>query len=318
MEEVAGMAIFARVVEASSFSAAARRLGLSKAAVSKHVARLERRLGARLLNRTTRRLSLTEVGRAFYEHCARLVSEAEAAELEVSQLRSEPRGLLKVATSVAFGNLHIAPAIAEFLKRYPEVSVQMSMDDSVMDLAKEGYDVAVRMSSDPPPNVVARRLAPVRWVLCASPQYLQKRGTPRTPADLVGHNCLFYSHLEHGNHWHFRSASGEVNVRITGSFSVHSSLALREVMLSGLGIGSLPTFTVWRDIHEGAATVLLPDYELLGGNAFYAVYLPTRHVVPKVRAFIDFLVERFSPEPYWDRRAVSSAGGSRSNSRSAA
>lgn len=301
MNQIVGMAIFARVVEASSFSAAARGLGLSKAAVSKHVARLERRLGARLLNRTTRRLSVTEVGRAFYEHCARVVSEAETAELEVSQMRSQPRGLLKVATSVAFGTLHIVPAIAGFLERYPEVSVQMAMDDRVMDLAKEGYDVAVRMSSDPPANLVARRLAPVRWVTCASPQYLERRGMPRTPADLVAHNCLFYSHLEHADHWNFRSGTGEVSIRISGTFSVHSSLALREAMLGGVGIARLPTFAVGRDIREGAAIVLLSDYEPVGRSAFYAMYLSTHHVAPKVRVFVDFFVERFSPEPYWDR-----------------
>jgi DNA-binding transcriptional LysR family regulator len=300
MDQVLGMAVFARVVEASSFSAAARRLGLSKAAVSKHVARLERRLGARLLNRTTRRLSLTEAGQAFYAHCARVVSEAEAAELAVSQLRSEARGLLKLATSVAFGTLHIAPGIADFLREFPQVSVQMTMDDAVVDLAKDGYDLAVRMSSNPSPNLIARPIAPVRWVVCAAPAYLEHHGTPRTPLDLARHNCLFFSHLEHDTDWRFSSAAGETKVRISGNFSVHSSLALREAVLQGLGIGRLPTFVIGRDTEAGALNVLLQDYETLGGRFFYAVYLPTRHAAPKVRAFVDFFTRRFA-EPYWDR-----------------
>jgi DNA-binding transcriptional LysR family regulator len=301
VDPVVGMAVFARVVESKSFSAAAQQLGLSKAAVSKQVARLERTLGAQLLNRTTRRLSLTEVGRAYYEHCARVVDEAQAAEVAVSELRSKPRGLLKVTTSVAFGTLHIAPAITQLLGRYTELSVQLEMDDRVMDLAKEGYDVAVRMSANPPPNVVARRLVPVHWAVCAAPAYLERYGVPRAPDELGKHNCLFYWHLDHDTRWRFRSSAGDVEARVSGTFSAHSSLALRQAMLQGLGIARLPTFAVGCDIHDGKAVVLLPEYQTLDGSSFYAVYLPTRHVSPKVRAFIDFFVERFSPEPEWDR-----------------
>lgn len=304
MDHVVGMAIFARVVEAASFSAAARHLGLSKAAVSKHVARLEHDLGTRLLYRTTRKLSLTEAGRTYYGHCARVVSEAAVAELELSQLRSQPMGLLKVATPIAFGTLHIAPAIAAFLERHAGLTVEMAMDDRVVSLAGEGFDVAVRMSSDPPPNVVARRLAPVRWVVCASPAYLGRRGIPLVPADLAAHNCLYHPDLDQAKRWKFTSTEGEAVVRISGSFSSHSSLALREAVLQGLGIACLPTFTVGRDLQEGTAVRLLAAHETHAGSAFYAVYLPTPQVSPKVRAFIDFFVERFSPEPYWDRMAA--------------
>ncbi len=298
------MAVFAKVAEAMSFSEAARRLGLSKAAVSKHVARLERSLGAKLLNRTTRRLSLTEVGAAFYEHCARVVAEAEAAELAVSRLRSEPRGTLKLTAPAAFGHLHIAPAIPDFLARYPEVSVQMVMNDRVVDLAEEGFDVAIRMTSKPAPNIVARRLAPIRWVVCAAPQYLKRQRAPRTPRELSEHNCLSYSFFELSGDWRFKTEDGEETVRVAGNFTVNNSEVVREAVLRGLGIAQLPTFTVGRDIQQGTLQALLPGYAPLGtfGTDIYAVYLPTRFLSPKVRAFVDFFVERFGPEPYWDRR----------------
>jgi DNA-binding transcriptional LysR family regulator len=297
-----GMATFARIVEANSFSGAAARLGVSKAVVSKQVAKLEHTLGVQLLNRTTRRLSLTDAGRAFYDYCARVVKDAEAAELAVSRLRAAPRGLLKITTPVAFGTLHIAPAIPEFTARYPDVSVQMVMEDRITDLAKEGFDVAVRMASEPAPNTVARRLAAIRWVVCAAPRYLERHGTPTTPRDLARHNCLVYSFVEAGTIWRFRSRRGKTRVRVGGNFTAGSSLPLREAILRGSGIAQLPTFTVGPDIQAGALRVLLPDYEPFGtfGGAIYAVHLPTRHPSPKVRAFVDFFVERFSPEPYWD------------------
>lgn len=305
--DLAAMAVFARVAEMNSFSGAARRLDMSKAAVSKHVARLERSLGARLLNRTTRRLSLTEVGQAFYEHCARMVAEAEAGELAVSRLRSEPRGVLKLTTPAAFGHLHIAPAIPDFLRRYPELSVQMVMNDRVVDLAEEGYDVAIRMTSEPAANSVARRLAPIRWTVCASPRYLKLHRAPQSPDELAQHNCLFYSFLEASSDWRFKSeAGGEVAVRVTGNYTVSNSEALREAVLRGLGIALLPTFTVGGDIQSGALNALLPGYVPYGtfGTDVYAVYLPTRYLSPKVRAFVDFFLERFGPEPYWDRLAA--------------
>ena len=311
MNNLTGMAVFARVVEVSSFSAAARRLGLSKAAVSKHVARLERVLGVRLLNRTTRKLSLTEVGQAFYEHCARVVAEVEAAELAVSRLRSEPRGVLKLTAPAAFGHLHVAPAIPDFLDRHPELTVQMVMNDRVVDLAEEGCDVAIRMTNEPAGNLVARRLAPIRWVVCAAPQYLQRRGTPQFPQDLAQHNCLFYSFLEGSADWDFTSQAGAVTtVRVAGNFTVSNSEALREAVLRGLGVALLPTFTVGGDIQAGALQALLSGYTPRGsfGTDIYAVYLPTRYLSPKVRAFVDFFLERFGPEPYWDSAPEGGAG----------
>jgi DNA-binding transcriptional LysR family regulator len=303
MENLAGMAVFARVAEAKSFSGAARRLGVSKSAVSKQVAQLERALKARLLNRTTRRLSLTEVGEAFYEHCARMLAEAEAAELAVSRLYAEPRGVLKVTAPAAFGHLHIAPAIPDFIERHPGVAVQIVMNDRPVDLAEEGFDLAIRMTREQAPNVVARRLAPVRWAVCAAPGYLEQHDAPGTPRDLERHNCLFYSFLETFSEWRFSSKAGDTAVRVTGNFTVNNSEALREAVLKGLGIALLPTFTVGADLRGGRLQQVLGEYRAHGtfGDVVYAIYLPTRYLSPKVRAFVDFFVQRFAPEPYWDR-----------------
>jgi len=303
VENLAGMAVFARVAEAKSFSGAARRMGVSKSAVSKQVAQLERSLKARLLNRTTRRLSLTEVGAAFYEHCARMLAEAEAAELAVTRLYAEPRGVLKVTVPAAFGHLHIAPAIPDFITRHPDVAVQIVMNDRTVDLVEEGFDVAIRMTREQAPNVVARRLAPVRWAVCAAPGYLKQHDAPRMPRDLDRHNCLFYSFLESSSEWRFTSKDGEAAVRVTGNFTVNNSEGLREAVLKGLGIALLPTFTVGADLRERRLQQVLGEYRAHGtfGNEVYAVYLPNRYLSPKVRAFVDFFVERFGPEPYWDR-----------------
>jgi DNA-binding transcriptional LysR family regulator len=303
MDRLTGMAVFAKVVEAKSFSAAAQRLGISKSSVSKQVARLERTLKARLLNRTTRRLSLTEIGTVFYEHCARMLIEAEAAESVVSRLRAAPRGILKLTTPAAYGHLQIAPAIPELLARYPEMAVQIAMNDRPVDLAEEGFDVAIRLTYDPPPGVVARKLTTVSWITCAAPAYLERHGAPRTPQDLRGRNCLFYSFLESSIEWRFRSPQGESKVRVAGNFTANNSEAIREAAVAGLGIALLPSFIVAADLRENRLKDVMGGYEVEGAvaNDVYALYLPTRYVSPKVRAFVDFFVERFAPEPYRDR-----------------
>jgi DNA-binding transcriptional LysR family regulator len=309
MENLTGMAVFARVAEAKSFTEAARRLGLSKSVVSKQLARLERALGARLLNRTTRRLSLTEAGAAYYEHCARMVAEAEAAEQAVSRLRAVPRGILRVSSPAAFGHLHIAPAIPEFLERFPEVEVELVMNDRLVDLAEEGYDVAIRMVEQPGPNLVARRLAPVRWAVCATRRYLRRHGRPQAPAELARHNCLYYSYMGSGSEWRFSGPQGMESVQVPGNFRVNNSEAVRQAALGHLGVALLPTFTVGPDLQAGRLQSLLPGYDPLGvfGSHIHAVYLSNRYLSPKVRAFVDFCVERFGSEPYWDR-ALSARG----------
>jgi DNA-binding transcriptional LysR family regulator len=296
MEHLTEMAVFAKVVETKSFSVAAERLGLSKSGVSRYVTRLERSLKARLLNRTTRRLSLTEVGKTFYEHCARMLMEAEAAERAVSQLYAAPRGVLRVTSPAAFGSVQIAPGIPDLVARYPELSVQMLMNDRSVDIAEEGFDVAIRVTDRPPPNVVARKLMTVRWLTCAAPAYLKRHGTPRAPQDLKKHNCLYYSFLESSLEWRFRSRQGEAKVRVAGNFTANNSEAIREAALRGLGVALLPTFLVMPDLKAARLTQVLADYEIEGGvaNEVYALHLPTPYVSPKVRAFVDFFVERFA------------------------
>ncbi len=304
LENLVGMAIFARVAEARSFSAAARRLGISKSAVSKHVARLERELQARLLNRTTRTLSLTDVGTTFYQHCARVVQEAEAAEVAVSRLGSAPSGVLKVTAPAAFGRMHVASAVPEFLARYPDIRLEMDLIDRGADLAEEGIDVAIHLFGELAPNTVARKLAPIRWVVCASPQYLKKYGTPQSLDALASYNCLFYSFRSMHSDWKFRAPDGSiVSVRVGGNFIATNSLAIREVVLRDVGIAMSPTFVVGDDLRAGTLKALFTDFEALGtfGSHINAVYLPNRYLSPKVRAFVDFFVDRFGPQPYWDQ-----------------
>ena len=294
------MAIFARVVEAGSFAEAARRMATSRSAISKAVAKLEKELGARLLNRTTRYLSLTEIGASVSEHCTRMLSEAEQARKLVDSLTTAPRGLLRVSASVAFGTLHIAPALAVFLSRYPEIRIDLTITDRWVDLAEEGYDVAIRVTGAPPPNWVARKLAPVRRKLCATPGYFDQRGVPQSPADLVQHNCLDYTRSGEQGHWRFTGPDGDISVPVTGPLHVDDDEALSQAVLGGLGIGLLPTFIIGKDLQSGKLQAALSEYIPVEQHV-YAMYLPTRHLPSKVRVFIDFLLDHIGTDPYWDR-----------------
>ena len=299
MEDLGDMAIFARVVEAKSFSGAARQLGLNTSAVSKAGTRLERSRGVQLLHRTTRAMSVTEAGAAVYAHSARIVDEHEQARLAVGRFHSEPRGLLRVSASVAFGTLHIAPALPEFLARHPEVRIDMSIGDRIVDLAEEGFDVAIRISKEPAPNLVARRLAAVNRKIVATPEYFRARGLPHKPADLERHNCLTYTHFNPHDTWKLRGPDGDITVPIAGNLRLNDDEALTAAVLGGLGVALLPTFLIGRDLKEGRLQAVLSDY-VPSERHIHAVYLPNRHLPAKVRAFIDFLVARFSPQPYWD------------------
>jgi len=301
MHSLTDIAVFVQVVDSGSFTAAAERLSLSKSVVSKYVTRLEDHLGARLLNRTTRRLSLTEVGRAFYERSQVGLQEIEDAELEVSRLQGEPRGTLRLNTPMSFGILHIAPALPEFLSRYPEVSIDMNLDDRKVDVIEEGYDLSVRIAELPDSSLVARRLGPCRHAVVASPAYLERRGTPATPEELERHDIITFRYQESALHWHFRAPDNKtISVPVSGSVRMNNSLALREALLGGIGISRTPTFVVGRDIPEGRLRPILSDYETLE-ISIYLVYPQRRHLSPKVRAFVDYFAERISDTPYWDR-----------------
>lgn len=310
MEDLMRMAIFARVVEAKSFSEAARRLGMSKSQVSKQVASLERSLGARLLNRTTRRLSLTEVGTAYYEHCARIVEEAKDAELAVSRFRSEPRGVIRVNASVEFGTLQVALALPAFLAKFPEVTVDMTLSDRSIDLAEEGYDLAIRTAwkDEPGLNVVARELAQSQRKVCATSDYFERHGVPQKPDDLVHHNCLIYADSgSKGDWWSFVGREGEITVSVSGNLRINDNEALWQAARGGLGIAFLPTFIVGQDLQQGILRAVLTEYMPVE-RSIYAIYLPNRHLSPKVRAFIDFFLALYAPSPYWDREVGPNEG----------
>jgi len=309
IDGIGDMITFARVVEARSFSEAARRLGLSKSAVSKQVARLENRLGARLLNRTTRRISPTEVGAALYERCSRIAAEVEEAEEAVMRLHAAPRGVLRVNAPMSFGHLHLAPAIAPFLERYPEVRIDLSLTDRFVDVIDEGFDVVIRIARLENSSLIARKLAPARRIVCASPDYVRRHGSPETPADLIRHDCILYANHSTQSEWCFEDPSGRRHtVRVDGRLRIDNGDAGRAMLLGGGGVALMPTFLVGADVQAGRLVHLLPEYEDVFGG-IYALYPHSRHLSPKVRAFIDHLGESFGPEPYWDRDCSARGGG---------
>lgn len=299
MDPLDGIAAFARVVDSGSFSAAAHRLGVSKSAVSAHVQRLERRLGIRLLNRTTRRLSVTEAGAAYYRHCARILAEAEAAEQAASALQREPRGTLRISAPVSFGWMHVAPAVPGFLQRYPDLAVDIALSPAHVNLVDEGLDLAIRIGVLEDSPLVVRKLAPSRLVFCAAPAYLEKRGIPRKPTELAGHNCLCTGLLPWGDEWRLAGKRGEVRVAVAGSFRSNSAEMLRAAALDGIGIAVLPTWAVSEPLRAGALRPVLEAWEP-PASTVYAVYPGNRLMSVKVRAFVDHLAKCFGRTPYWD------------------
>ena len=305
MASLDDLSVFTRVVERQSFSAVARDFKSTKSAISKQVSRLERRLGAKLLNRSTRRLSLTEIGALVFDHSTRIADEVEAIEAVVAGLQSTPRGTLRITASVPFGQRHVVRWLPEFCARYPELDVRAHLNDRYIDLVEEGFDAAIRLTSSPPPSAVARKLAPIRYVLCASKAYVKKAGTPKSPAALKDHNCIVFDRNESDAQWRFIKGGEQTKIKARGTLSVNSSDAIREAVLQGHGIALLPTYVVGDDLRSGKLLPLLKSYEAIGGfgDSVYAVYLPSRFQTPKVRAFVDFMMEKFGDEPYWDRKS---------------
>jgi DNA-binding transcriptional LysR family regulator len=291
--------VFARIVGAGSLSAAARDLGMSPAVVSRRLAALEARLGVRLLNRTTRSLHLTDEGAAYYETCNRVLADIQEADAAVSAGRAEPRGVLRVALPAAFGHQHVAPLVPKFAERYPEVQLALSLSDRTVNLVEEGFDLAVRIADLADSSLAARKLAPNRRVVCASPAYLARHGEPRTPEDLLKHNCLA---TDFTMNWDFRGPDGRPGtVRVSGRYACDNWEVLREWAVAGLGVALKSTWDVRRHLEDGSLVSLLPGYTFASDVAIYAVYPHRRHLPAKTRAFIEFLAESFGPEPYWDQ-----------------
>lgn len=297
LDDLASMALFAQVVQARSFSAAAQTAGLAKSAVSKRIARLEERLGVRLLTRTTRKLSLTPEGLRFYEHCAQLVSAADAAEESVSSASRLARGRLTVNAPVTFAQMYLGAPIAAFLQRYPEIELDVSTDNRVIDLVEGGFDVVLRISRLTESSLVTRRLAEDRLVLCAAPSYLERHGEPQSPDELLRHNCLHYALVPRGGEWRFRGSDGPYEVPTSGNFSTTDGSLLREAAVAGLGLVVLPSFMVSRELADGRLKSVLPAHRR-GRIGLYAVLATRRQLPLRTRLFIEHLAAHFA-EPRW-------------------
>ncbi len=293
LDHLSDLAVFVRVVDTRGFSAAARAMGLTKSAVSKRINRLEKQLGLRLLQRTTRAMSLTEAGRVLYERAAQGVALLDESARLAAGLVDAPRGTLRVTASVTFGKRCLAPLIPEFLARYPEIELQLTLLDRFVDLVEEGYDVALRLTRTPPEQVVAKALMPVRYRLCAAVDYLKGQEI-KTPADLAGYNCLHYGLRKFGNEWRFERGDEEARGRVTSNVVVNNSEVVRDLLLAGMGIGLVWNYAVDREIAEGRLVPLLPDWSPVGpfGQTAYALWLPQSHLPPKIRVFVDFLAAR--------------------------
>jgi len=265
---------------------------------TRYVAGLEEHLGVRLLHRTTRKLSLTEAGVDYNERAIQVLAMISEAESSVAQETAAPRGTLRVSSSNAFGARHLGLAIAEYLQRYPGVQVDVTLNDRMVDMVEEGFDVAIRVASKIDPGLVSRKLARSRLVVCASPGYLQKHGAPSVPEDLAQHQCLTYSYVSSPNEWHFKREREERRIQVSGNLRGNSGDILRNAAVEGLGITLQPDFMIYEALREGTLVRILPDWET-DDLAVFAVYPNRKFLPPKVRSFIDFLVERFSPEPYW-------------------
>ena len=300
MDHLTDIAVFVRVVERGSFTLAADDLSLSRAVVSKYVSRLEERLGARLMHRTTRRLSLTEAGAALFEASRGALERIEEAEAAVAQYQSAPKGRLRVSAPMSFGILHLGGAVAEFSRAFPGVAIDLRLDDRFVNLVEDGIDVAVRIGELTDSSLVARRLAKTQSVVCASPAYLAEHGEPETPEDLAGHSCLLYAYLSSANVWRFQGPDGrDIPVAVSGPLRANNGILLADAAAAGHGIVMGPSFYVAARIRTGELKRILVPYRLpeLG---IHAVYPQREYVPPKVRAFVDFLAERFRKAD-WDK-----------------
>jgi DNA-binding transcriptional LysR family regulator len=308
MDYLAAMRAFVRAVELKSFSKVAAESGAKVSTVSRYVSGLEVDLGAALFNRSTHGLNLTEAGRTFHEQASQILIDLDQARAATSSLNTTPRGLLRINIPSAFGRRHVMPHMKEFLGTYPEIRLDATLTDATVDLIENGADVAVRIGALVDSTLIAKRLAPQRRLLVASPHYIESRTTPASPPDLKEHQCLRFTMQPTGS-WHYRpqgKRNGEVHdVPVDGHLRANDSETLRDAALGGVGIALLPTWLVGPDIKDGRLVSILPEWEWLLApgpeRAIWAVYPPKKVVAPKVRSFVEFMAARFGNTPYWDR-----------------
>ena len=292
MDKLSSIRAFVKVVEAASFSEAGRRLRLSRSAVSKYVAELEADLGVQLLSRTTRRVTPTENGQAYFERALAILADLDAADHAVAQLQATPRGLLRINAPMSFGTMQLGPAVAGFMKQYPELQIQLTLSDEQVDPVQEGLDVTLRIAELESSSLIARKIMPIERVVCASPGYLKRHGTPKHPSDLRDHDCLTYGYLSTGNQWKLTGKDGDHWIAPRWTLCANNAEVLRDAAAAGRGIAMLPDFIAAVALKNGALRTCLADYKS-PPLALYAIYPPTRHLAIKVRLFIDYLVETF-------------------------
>ncbi len=300
MGQLEDMSAFVRIIESGSISLAANQLGVAKSAVSRRLAELEERLGVQLLQRTTRQSSLTEAGRSYYQRALQILADVSELNAATSNTKTQLEGVMKIAVPLTFGLQQLAPAINAFAMAHPGLVIHLDFSDRKVDIVEEGFDLAVRIAELQDSTHIARRLAPIQIILCASPAYLEQHGTPEKPQDLKAHRTLQYTLMPRSS-WKLISPDGkQVTVAIRENMGANNGEFLREAAVSGQGLVRLPTFIVWQEIEKGELVRVMADYTIPPLNA-YAIYPQTRHLSHRVRALIDFLVKRFEGEPYWDR-----------------
>jgi DNA-binding transcriptional LysR family regulator len=296
MDKFASIQAFTQVVNAGGFAAAARQMRLSRSSVNKSVLNLEKELGVQLLNRSTRRVSLTETGLAFYERCLSILAALEEAELAVSRLHKEPKGTLKINAPMSFGMLHLAPAIADFMLKYPEIRVQLTLNDRFIDPIEEGFDLTIRIANSVDVvNLIVHKLMSVKRCLCAASSYLKQYGIPQHPHELKNHNCLHCGYLATGNQWRLNGIDGEQVVYVNSVLCSNNGEVLKEAAVKGLGITLLPIFMIWQQLQQEKLQIILPDYQ--PPEIFiYLLYPANRYLSVKIQVLADFIKQRFHQE----------------------
>lgn len=296
MDRLTAMELFVRVVETGSFSAVARQMDMTQPTVSKQLAALEQRLKTRLLNRSTRQLSLTEAGTSYYEACKRILDSVNEAEGNVGRLQGQFAGQLRINTSIALGQMYVATLVLKFQEQHPDLEIDLSLADRFVDVVEEGIDLAIRVGKLTDSSLVARRIGKARRLAIATHAYLKRHGMPKVPQDLAEHNCILYAYLSTGNEWMFRGPEGEIRVRVSGNFRANNGDAIRHAVLADHGIAVVPEWIVGGEVAAGRIKVILPDFEPTPMD-ISAVYPSARHVSAKLRALIDFLQTEFPKIP---------------------
>jgi LysR family transcriptional regulator for bpeEF and oprC len=309
MNNLNAIPLFVCVGESSNLTVAAERLGLTASAVSKAVTRLEEELGQRLIHRTTRTIRLTEEGLAFLDRCRQILAEIAEAEAEVAHARATPYGRLRIQVPIGFGRIVVAPALGEFSKRYPELVLDVEMSDRIIDIATEGKDAAIHIGEVRDSRVVARKLCSLRFVTCASPDYLANHPAPQTPEDLEKHRCLGYFIPQAGHYrdWNFERNGERISISVSGRLNVNNAESILDAAIAGAGIAHMATFVAADAVRAGQLEIVLPEF-VATGPSVSVLYLPSKHMSPRIRALVDFLATLVPAEPPWDSIAPSSPG----------